>query len=844
MTTTQTSPFKVSYLTGLAMSLVSFLIYLFTPRTDDDFGIFSGTFFVNYGMAIIYMIILLINKLRLSSPRPNITFGCWSNAVILFTISAFSLNKEMHVFANFPTWLNIYTLAVVGLFFSFPYIHHFPNYLKIFFYVLTGAALTLAVYMALFICPLVPLSGLVFWFFGFSLHTFVPYVWIWLIIAFLVRKSDKPRLKHFLWAGVVLPLLILAFYLNKWNNIQTQIKDILAEKNLQVDHELPNDIILAQKLPSDPMTDEILITPFKSQRFFGESDIMNNGEEKKFHDPLSLIASEFLGSVDLDLNTTETLLNIRKNYRNSTRERLWTGTSLSTISISNNIKLFPDYRMAYHEKTLVIHNDKHKNDRSWFSAETEEALYTFHIPEGSVVTSLSLWINGKEEKSRLTTSRKADSAYTQIVGVQRRDPAIVHWQEGNAITVNVFPCTTTEDRTFKIGFTCPLRLEEGKMWLENVWFEGPDFSGAREATQVMFAGKQIRPLELPNGFEDNASGNYIYKGEYNHDWKMAFDIVPLSKNKFSFNGNDYVLKEIAFKEVSQPVSKVYLDVTKEWTKEEYEDALTDLKGKEIYTWLPGKVKITEENKEKVWNEVSINHFSMPFLYDIKNPEATVILTKAGKQSPILNDVKESSYAQETTKYLLETKGIVRVINFGEEISPLWRSLHELRLIDYQKCHLKTGIEQINKGKFLSATEDSSTISLVESRMSLVKSNRDSSVQSLAPDHLIRLFAYNDVLRKIGKRYFEKEKYEEELFRETEEGYVVTPISSMIVLETKEDYDKMGIHENQNTVGNAGILGGGAVPEPHEWLLIILVFLFISRQLYLKYKSNILNFIRK
>ncbi|MCE3228908.1 MAG: hypothetical protein K0S32_3459, partial [Bacteroidetes bacterium] len=95
-----------------------------------------------------------------------------------------------------------------------------------------------------------------------------------------------------------------------------------------------------------------------------------------------------------------------------------------------------------------------------------------------------------------------------------------------------------------------------------------------------------------------------------------------------------------------------------------------------------------------------------------------------------------------------------------------------------------------------------------------------------------------------KRYFEKEKYEEELFRETEEGYVVTPISSMIVLESKEDYDKMGIKENQNTVGNAGILGGGAVPEPHEWLLIILVFLFISTQLYLKYKSNILNFLRK
>ncbi|MCE3230058.1 MAG: XrtN system protein [Bacteroidetes bacterium] len=692
MTTTQPTPFKVTYITGLIMSLLSFLIYLLATHKADDMGIFSGTFFVNYGIAIIYMILLLVNKLRLSSPRPNITFGCWVNAVILFTISAFSLNKEMHVFAAFPVWLNIYTLSMVGLFFCFPFIDRFPNYLKIFFYLLTGAALTLAVYMAIFICPIVPITCLVFWFFGISLHTFVPYIWIWLIIAFLAKKTNAPRLKHFTWAGAVLPILIIVFYLHKWSGIQTQIKDILTEKNLQLDHQLPNDIILAQKLPSDPMTDEILITPFKSQRFFGDMDIMGGADEQKFHDPLSLIAIAFLGSVDLDLNTTETLLNIRKNYRNKTRERLWTGTSLSTISVSNNIKLFPDFRMAYHEKTLVIHHDEDKHDRDlWFIADTEEALYTFHVPEGSVVTSLSLWINGKEEKSRLTTSRKADSAYTQIVGVQRRDPAIVHWQEGNSITVNVFPCTSNEDRTFKIGFTCPLRLEEGKMWLENIWFEGPDFSNAREATQVMFADKQIKPFELPDGFDSNASGNYIYKGEYNPDWKMAFDIVPLSKNIFSFNGNDYALKDIAFKEVSQPVSKVFLDVTKEWTKEEFEDALTDLKGKKIYTWLPGKVEITEVNKEKVWNEISVNHFSMPFLYDIKKPEETIILTKSGKQSPILNDIKESSYAQETTNYLLGAKGSVRVINFGEEISPLWRSLHELRLIDYQKCHLKTGI---------------------------------------------------------------------------------------------------------------------------------------------------------
>ena len=51
--------------------------------------------------------------------------------------------------------------------------------------------------------------------------------------------------------------------------------------------------------------------------------------------------------------------------------------------------------------------------------------------------------------------------------------------------------------------------------------------------------------------------------------------------------------------------------------------------------------------------------------------------------------------------------------------------------------------------------------------------------------------------------------------------IVTPISSLIVLETDEDYKNNGIEKNVDTLGNASINNDGAVPEPHEWLLIIL-----------------------
>jgi hypothetical protein len=45
-----------------------------------------------------------------------------------------------------------------------------------------------------------------------------------------------------------------------------------------------------------------------------------------------------------------------------------------------------------------------------------------------------------------------------------------------------------------------------------------------------------------------------------------------------------------------------------------------------------------------------------------------------------------------------------------------------------------------------------------------------------------------------------------------------------VLETDEDYENNGIEKNGNTLGNASINNDGAVPEPHEWAMIILLAL--------------------
>jgi XrtN system VIT domain protein len=110
----------------------------------------------------------------------------------------------------------------------------------------------------------------------------------------------------------------------------------------------------------------------------------------------------------------------------------------------------------------------------------------------------------------------------------------------------------------------------------------------------------------------------------------------------------------------------------------------------------------------------------------------------------------------------------------------------------------------------------------------------------APDHVLRLFAYNKILAAVGRNYYKKptiETAEEPLVLPKKQGdfdlkdalllaekaHIVTPISSLIVLETQADYDRFDIKKSKNALGNAALNNAGAAPEPHEWVLILLAF---------------------
>ncbi len=224
-----------------------------------------------------------------------------------------------------------------------------------------------------------------------------------------------------------------------------------------------------------------------------------NFDDRRYHDPLIVIAQLFSGHIHPPISDRIKILEALHDSRHQAQERLWSGDKLSTTFIHTRVKLWPEQHLAYTEKAITVYNH---DQSTWRNGQ--EAIYSFQLPEGGVVTSLSLWIEGKEEKAILTTKEKADSAYRTIVGVESRDPSVVRWQEGNTVSVRVFPVNPTESRVFKIGITAPLKMENRKMVYENIAFRGPVFGNATEYTSIENEGSKLVARKVP-GFSRNGT---------------------------------------------------------------------------------------------------------------------------------------------------------------------------------------------------------------------------------------------------------------------------------------------------------------------------------------------------
>ncbi|MDF1811792.1 MAG: hypothetical protein P1V20_06245 [Verrucomicrobiales bacterium] len=86
------------------------------------------------------------------------------------------------------------------------------------------------------------------------------------------------------------------------------------------------------------------------------------------------------------------------------------------------------------------------------------------LPKGSVVSRLTLWVNGEPREAAFAKKEKVTAAYQKVAVQQRRDPVLVRWAGPDRIFVQCFPVPRNGGSLkYRIGFISRVG-KEGKIY--------------------------------------------------------------------------------------------------------------------------------------------------------------------------------------------------------------------------------------------------------------------------------------------------------------------------------------------------------------------------------------------
>jgi XrtN system VIT domain protein len=810
---------------GICLLMLSgglFASHKFTDLSSNN-ELMNGVFILNFIIAIGYTILLLTNgllhffwKKNKINSRKHILI-LWS----LWIVSCFALNRNVGVFNESADWLSVAVCIslITNCLYAWEEQIKSKFLCSALYFFLTGSFI-LWLYFSFYLAQLYPVSIIAMLFLGVSFHSYIPLL-LTITLGRVLYKNWSAH-KWAIGASVASVLLFTLSFIYLYYAKTNQIKWIETTTLVSSTKEkVPMWVKISQKMGDDWVSERVLKSDLIYQKFIGDgwgNFLPQFGlQDLLRHDPLVLLGSAFSPKLNLSQEERIKILETRFDARHYTEERLWSGANLRVNDVITQTHIYPQYRLSYTEKTLTIQNSGENN--RW---NTEEGLFTFFVPEGTAVTSLSLWINGKEQKGILTTQSKADSAYKTIVGIENRDPSVVHWQEGNRLVVRVFPCTPQENRRFKVGFTSPLKFEANtkKLTYENIYFKGPATENTDENVFIDF-DKSPKNVESSRDWTVFEGTKIQHQGMYKGDWKITFDAPEFAATSFAFQGKNYQISPT--KKVTESViwKDIYLDIDKSWSESDVERIMNLAQNKHVWVWNDQWILLDKNNVKSQTEELQKLEFGLLPLAEIKDMNTALFITKSESNSPLLKDLAETDLMVSFKKSTTQTP--LRTFVF-EGLSPYLKTLKELRIIrceygDFQKLE---GFLRDNK--FTQNLENQSLVYVQNAHVSIGETPPTKAFDT--PDHILRLFAYNRVMSNIGHTYFDKKSLEDSLLNTAVLGNVVTPISSLIVLETQKDYERFDIKKNKNGLDNATHKKSGAVPEPHEWALILLVCCFL------------------
>ncbi|GAB3746583.1 hypothetical protein GCM10028817_02660 [Spirosoma pomorum] len=296
---------------------------------------------------------------------------------------------------------------------------------------------------------------------------------------------------------------------------------------------------------------------------------------------------------------------------------------------------------------------------------------------------------------------------------------------------------------------------------------------------------------------------------------------------------------------------VYLDLNKAWKKHEFTTAFWIAKQQyncRVWVFDDGLRQLDSASLDATYQQLASQRFSLFPIYQIAHPATALLITKGTPSSLSLSDLKNSTFA-DRTKQMGSQSTPIRTFCYGNQLSTYLKTLAELQVLNVTQGNTCTLIHDVAiKHQFPRQPNRPDQIALLDAQVSIrtmpspVRSGKEVQQagigqQASAPDHLARLFLYNHLLGRIGRNYFTNTHKTPTLIEEAQQAHVVSPLSSLIVLETQRDYERFGIHKDKNGLDNATLKKDGAVPEPHEWAMLLMIVMLVGWLIIQKRRST-------
>lgn len=818
-------------LSGIGLLLLSLLLFQLTAGTnasDTAFPVFMGCYLIS----VVYYFGYLFQG---SSGDPRQRNGHLLLSLLQFYVSAFALNRCMDVFSASPFWFCCLLVAVGAGIVAATFFDALPRLLQGLVLLLLGCGCCVFLYQAIYLLPIYAVSVPGLLVFGVSIHAFVPALLLVHTGRRVARLAGGHAGRWGWFAGGVLGCFVAVLvHTLVWDQRVSTFNKAYARSLAEGGEDLPAWVRVAQQVRGDAMDERILKTDlvyhlphWDADGMFFQMPTRSLGELQHVHDPLVVLASMVTAPVRLSQDERLRLLQSRFNNRHHTEERLWSGIDLTTEDVHTQVRLWPAQRLAYTEQIITVAN--HGVGR--WDNRTEEAIYTFHLPEGALLSSLSLWINGQEAKGVLTTRGKADSAYRQVVGVEQHDPSVAHWQEGNRVTVRVFPVNARDRRVFKIGITSLLQQEGKELVYHSTRFEGPDATEAGETVEIRADGGTVNAQGRQVAFRGE-DADERYEGRLRPEWSYRLPDPGLSSAAFAFAGQSYHAEPLQYDDAVHAVKDLYLDLNRHWTRAEFDAVLAAAAARPVWVEDEDLIELTPQNRDALFNRLSRRAFSLFPVFSVPDPATALLVTKGDEKTPELSDLKGTAFYEHLRRFSTGAQPIL-LFDLGEGLTPYLKGLRDFRCLRYQRGNADGMKDALRSGHFAVAREAEGTVALYDAGIQLRCGPGNGKPG--APDHLMRLYHYNHLLQQYGRGGIDNAANDSTLIAEAETAHVVSPLSSLIVLETKADYERFGIDATQKGLQNATLKSSGAVPEPHEWVLLILT-LGIALYLYFRMRS--------